>query len=797
MQGTGSKYGNRATAFAGAVLCAALAAPSFGQVIISEVVDANLSGGLPKFVELTNVGCNPVDLSTYSLVNYNNGGTTATNTYPLAGVLAPGFSYVASYENGDGPGVGVFFNTYGFDPDDFTPGASINGDDTIVLFDGATIVDQLGEIGVDGTGTAWEYLDSWARRNANVLTGNAGVFNAAEWTFGGPNALDPVTQADLPTVTFPGTHTFDDPGCAPVPYACCDLFTGLCTLELAADCADPFDVWTFGETDCGAVGCTIDAGACCDTATGNCVETLTADCTGATEVFTPGMNCTQVDCTVPTGACCLTGTCVADVTAAACVASGGSYQGDDSTCDAGCPAPSGVVINEMRIDQVGNDDDEYFELSGAPGTNLDGLTYIVIGDGAGGSGTIEAVVDLTGLSLPADGHFLAVEDTFTLGGSPDLVLSSASNGLNFENSDNVTHLLVSGFTGADGDDLDTNDDGILDVAPWTSILDCVSLLEGFPGDALYCVVVVGPDGSFVPGHVLRCEDTTGNWIIGPFAPTGAQDTPGVANGCGGCCLPDATCANIDVNDCTDAGGSYLGDGEFCQNQADSDNDGSVDACDGCPADEFKTEPGQCGCGNPDTDSDGDSVADCVDNCDLIANSGQENGDADSLGDACDNCPAVDNEDQADADGDTFGDVCDNCPITTNEDQADADSDGVGNVCDNCPDNANASQTDSDGDGNGNACDICPGFDDNADADGDGVPDGCDQCPGADDGQQGATGDDDGDGVINCVDQCNGADDAVFAPGCVGAIPAASEWGLMVLALCMLVASKVAFGRSEV
>lgn len=36
--------------------------------------------------------------------------------------------------------------------------------------------------------------------------------------------------------------------------------------------------------------------------------------------------------------------------------------------------------------------------------------------------------------------------------------------------------------------------------------------------------------------------------------------------------------------------------------------------DGCPDDPAKTEPGICGCGTPDTDSDGDGTPDCNDNC---------------------------------------------------------------------------------------------------------------------------------------------------------------------------------------
>lgn len=58
----------------------------------------------------------------------------------------------------------------------------------------------------------------------------------------------------------------------------------------------------------------------------------------------------------------------------------------------------------------------------------------------------------------------------------------------------------------------------------------------------------------------------------------------------------------------------------------------------CPSDPNKTEPGACGCGVPDTDTDGDLVADCIDNCPGVSNPLQEDGDGDGLGDACDDCP---------------------------------------------------------------------------------------------------------------------------------------------------------------
>ena len=36
--------------------------------------------------------------------------------------------------------------------------------------------------------------------------------------------------------------------------------------------------------------------------------------------------------------------------------------------------------------------------------------------------------------------------------------------------------------------------------------------------------------------------------------------------------------------------------------------------DKCPDDPAKMEPGACGCGKPETDTDGDIVPDCVDEC---------------------------------------------------------------------------------------------------------------------------------------------------------------------------------------
>lgn len=183
-----------------------------------------------------------------------------------------------------------------------------------------------------------------------------------------------------------------------------------------------------------------------------------------------------------------------------------------------------LSINEIRIDQPGTDNDEYFELAGDPGESLNGLSYIVIGDGSGESGVIESVVALDGLSLNPAGLFTVAESTFGLGGANLTAL------LNFENSDNVTHLLVDGFTAVDGEDLDTDDDGILDSQPWSRVVDSVALVESVTsGEQIYSANTVGPDGTFVPGHVFRQPDASGGWQIGQFDTSGGEDTPGFPN----------------------------------------------------------------------------------------------------------------------------------------------------------------------------------------------------------------------------------------------------------------------------
>ncbi|MEC7239647.1 MAG: amidohydrolase family protein [Myxococcota bacterium] len=86
------------------------------------------------------------------------------------------------------------------------------------------------------------------------------------------------------------------------------------------------------------------------------------------------------------------------------------------------------------------------------------------------------------------------------------------------------------------------------------------------------------------------------------------------------------------------------------------------------------------------DTDGDGIANDLDNCPQVFNP----------------IRPIDGGIQPDHDGDGEGDACDASPLLS-----DMDSDGVENEEDNCPFDANSSQMDDDEDAKGDECDACP------------------------------------------------------------------------------------------
>jgi hypothetical protein len=147
------------------------------DLMITGVADGDLSGGLPKAIELYVVN-DIADLSTYGVSSANNGGgpTGAPEfTFPADAATAGQFIYIATT-------VAEFNTFFGFDPDYTDAMASINGDDAVELFESGTVIDVFGDVNTDGSGTAWEYADGWAYR-VDGTTASA-TFTVGDWTFG-------------------------------------------------------------------------------------------------------------------------------------------------------------------------------------------------------------------------------------------------------------------------------------------------------------------------------------------------------------------------------------------------------------------------------------------------------------------------------------------------------------------------------------------------------------------------------------------------------------------------------------
>jgi hypothetical protein len=189
-------------------------APELSQatsLILTGVIDGPLTGGTPKAVEL--YALNYIsDLSIYGLGFANNGGGSdgIEFSFPAISVDGGDFLYVTSESE-------TFKNFFNFSPDYFTNAAVINGDDAVELFRNGIVVNVFGDINVDGTGQAWDYLDGWGYRKDSTGVVDSATFMASEWTFSGPNALDGETANLTAVFPFPKGSFIPGEPSQPVP----------------------------------------------------------------------------------------------------------------------------------------------------------------------------------------------------------------------------------------------------------------------------------------------------------------------------------------------------------------------------------------------------------------------------------------------------------------------------------------------------------------------------------------------------------------------------------------------------
>ena len=153
-----------------AIAMASLAAPSQADLIFSEYIEGSSSN---KAIELTNTGDADLSLDGYSIELYGNGETTPNNIEALTGTLAAGDVYVITNSSAD--------SDIASQSDITSTVTFFNGNDVLVLKQGTTVIDRIGQVG----NSANFGKDVTLVRKSTVTSGDANSdqsFDAsAEW----------------------------------------------------------------------------------------------------------------------------------------------------------------------------------------------------------------------------------------------------------------------------------------------------------------------------------------------------------------------------------------------------------------------------------------------------------------------------------------------------------------------------------------------------------------------------------------------------------------------------------------
>ncbi|MDJ0838369.1 MAG: endonuclease [Acidobacteriota bacterium] len=184
------------------------------------------------------------------------------------------------------------------------------------------------------------------------------------------------------------------------------------------------------------------------------------------------------------------------------------------------------MIHEFVANHTGVDQYEYIEVFGKPRRNLSTYRLLLL-DGEVNPGEIlwQTQVGTTG------------SDGFWYTGFLSEIIPNGS----------LTLLLTKNAETSLGQDLDSDDDGILDARPWCTLADGVAVHDGDPGDLVYAPVILGTESNRamenLPGGAsrapygrqsYRAEDWRANnfegvglpGFSGEAAPGEAINTPG-------------------------------------------------------------------------------------------------------------------------------------------------------------------------------------------------------------------------------------------------------------------------------
>jgi hypothetical protein len=179
--------------------------------------------------------------------------------------------------------------------------------------------------------------------------------------------------------------------------------------------------------------------------------------------------------------------------------------------------PLNIFINEFLTNAPDASDvpNEYVELRGTPNSTIPQGVFLVGVEGDAGTGTVDQVVDLSGLTFGSSGFLLLTQpgNAFPVapGGNEAEVLPTTPSGGFFENGSQTLLVVRPGSTPVVLQDLDTNNDGVVDNLAFTgaNVSDSVGIVESdSDADRSFGRIVFVNSGQAAADNVVAPQATT-------------------------------------------------------------------------------------------------------------------------------------------------------------------------------------------------------------------------------------------------------------------------------------------------
>ena len=138
------------------------------DLYFSEYIEGSSSN---KAFEIFNPTTQAIDLSAYSVYLYKNGGASPFDTLNMVGMLANDSVYIAASPTADSAGIRSKADT-------LHSICYFNGNDALALYHGSTLIDVIGEIGVN-PGTSWS-VDTGSTKEYTLVR-KPWIVNGSTW----------------------------------------------------------------------------------------------------------------------------------------------------------------------------------------------------------------------------------------------------------------------------------------------------------------------------------------------------------------------------------------------------------------------------------------------------------------------------------------------------------------------------------------------------------------------------------------------------------------------------------------